>query len=607
MVGKTVRKAAGLFLALVLGFSLLWGGSSLPVQAAENERVETAVPEAYTKRAGLKKEYQAIYDTVYAQVDLLRQDYPAGAVIFTFEGQQIPFQPSAGDTIYIPLGSLQDDHPELEWISPGVLEPVVEEATGTLQAIRLRENMTNARIGPYQDLAYFEEEMSRMDACVAEILAEARALPTEYEQLLSIHDWLVTHNEYNSYVAAGQDDLADVRAWSAMSAFLSGNDPAQGPVCEGYSEAFQILCGKLGIPCVLLVGMNHQWNAVQVDGSWYAVDCTWDDPVGGSFGGIRRDYFLVGTETRTMGGTSTYGQDHTAYETSVTPEISAKGLALIQGGEAEDAVFDGSGHGIAGTITAFHGTEELEGAFSVAYYRETEEGGWELLGEEAPAEAGRYQAQIQLLHQEYQGTRNVFYQIEPAELTAEMVHLEQTVYRHEGEPVHPEPAVTAGTQKLEAGTDYMLAYEGDCQSPGTCVLVVSGMGNYQGEVRISFSIQEGTTPSEPAGETPGESGGEPEPPASGENGGEPESPAPGENGGEPVSPAPGENGGEPEPSASGENGEETGVTGDVFSEEPPKTGDGGEAGLWTAGLLGALGACVAAVLKKSHQKNHNFG
>ena len=44
----------------------------------------------------------------------------------------------------------------------------------------------------------------------------------------------------------------------------------------------------LDIPCILVCGNatndnqtteSHEWNYVELDGKWYAVDCTWDDPI----------------------------------------------------------------------------------------------------------------------------------------------------------------------------------------------------------------------------------------------------------------------------------------------------------------------------------------
>ena len=37
-------------------------------------------------------------------------------------------------------------------------------------------------------------------------------------------------------------------------------------------------------------GGGHAWNQVKVDGTWYYIDCTWDDPTGGGF--ERTTYYL---------------------------------------------------------------------------------------------------------------------------------------------------------------------------------------------------------------------------------------------------------------------------------------------------------------------------
>ncbi len=88
-------------------------------------------------------------------------------------------------------------------------------------------------------------------------------------------------------------------------------------VCEGYSRSVQLILNKLGIPCVLVHGIQnsgsspemHMWNEVQIGGKWYALDATWDDPVRldkdgnringdglGNDGGEMNSYLLVGRE-----------------------------------------------------------------------------------------------------------------------------------------------------------------------------------------------------------------------------------------------------------------------------------------------------------------------
>ena len=59
-------------------------------------------------------------------------------------------------------------------------------------------------------------------------------------------------------------------------------------VCAGYARAMQYLLQKCGIECAEVVGDvrkdendeggPHAWNIVKIDGEYYYVDTTWDDP-----------------------------------------------------------------------------------------------------------------------------------------------------------------------------------------------------------------------------------------------------------------------------------------------------------------------------------------
>lgn len=64
---------------------------------------------------------------------------------------------------------------------------------------------------------------------------------------------------------------------------------------------------NFGIPCVIVQGYatntdgyteNHAWNYVMLDGNWYAIDTTWDDPIIEGWtpfeNSYKYKYFLVG-------------------------------------------------------------------------------------------------------------------------------------------------------------------------------------------------------------------------------------------------------------------------------------------------------------------------
>lgn len=71
----------------------------------------------------------------------------------------------------------------------------------------------------------------------------------------------------------------------------------QAAVCEGYAEAFQLLMSIAGLDCCYVegeAGEPHAWNLLCIDGAYYHVDTTWDDPVADDgLPRLEHDYFLL--------------------------------------------------------------------------------------------------------------------------------------------------------------------------------------------------------------------------------------------------------------------------------------------------------------------------
>jgi len=116
-----------------------------------------------------------------------------------------------------------------------------------------------------------------------------------YNDIKMVHDYLVDNFEYDS-------SLSRQNIYNIYGALVNNVC-----VCEGYARSFKYLMDEMGIPCVLVIGQgtnsqgqteNHAWNYVNVNGNWYAIDCTWDDPVIIGGGTASREskyrYFLKG-------------------------------------------------------------------------------------------------------------------------------------------------------------------------------------------------------------------------------------------------------------------------------------------------------------------------
>ena len=102
-----------------------------------------------------------------------------------------------------------------------------------------------------------------------------------YDRVKAIHDYLVKNVNYD-YYGLQNGSLADY-VYTAEGALCN-----RLAVCQGYAEAFELMCAKAGIQANMVYGdagndaegwQSHAWNVVRIDGQWYQIDCTWDDPL----------------------------------------------------------------------------------------------------------------------------------------------------------------------------------------------------------------------------------------------------------------------------------------------------------------------------------------
>lgn len=116
----------------------------------------------------------------------------------------------------------------------------------------------------------------------------------EYEKELAIHDFLVQNVSYSNVKKKEGYRSPKYHSYGALVDHQA--------VCQGYSEAFELLCACCGLKCYVVTGSatndkgtsSHAWNMVLIDGNWYHVDVTWDDPIPEKKqDGISHEYFNV--------------------------------------------------------------------------------------------------------------------------------------------------------------------------------------------------------------------------------------------------------------------------------------------------------------------------
>lgn len=164
------------------------------------------------------------------------------------------------------------------------IESIIESGGATEQAI-LPDN-------PQAQNVHVSESVSGEISYV--ISNYVTADMSSFEKAKAVHDYLVTYVVYD-----GSDRT---RCHTADGALVDHR-----AVCDGYSKAFMLIMQALGYSCQLVYGWAgeyHAWNVVCLDGTWYQMDVTWDDPyvngVGygvGDGSNLNYSYFLLNDAT----------------------------------------------------------------------------------------------------------------------------------------------------------------------------------------------------------------------------------------------------------------------------------------------------------------------
>ena len=153
----------------------------------------------------------------------------------------------------------------------------------------------NATFEVNQEYLITAEQAASVDATVDYLLENVNvSAMNDYEKVKYVNDFIVQNTVYSSDTTSTPH--------SAYTALAEGK-----AVCQGYALLAQKMLTKLGLSSLYVVGeaggIAHAWNLVQVDGKWYHLDTTWDDPTPDRGKGVRYQYFLLSDQQ--------LAQDHT--------------------------------------------------------------------------------------------------------------------------------------------------------------------------------------------------------------------------------------------------------------------------------------------------------
>ncbi len=132
------------------------------------------------------------------------------------------------------------------------------------------------------------DEAHQIAARVERIVQEMPIGLNDFEKVKYVNDFVVLNTAYNLESAASP--------YTPYSILFNGEG-----VCEGYALTTLLLLEAAGVETRYISGEVetglHAWNLVKLDGEWYHLDTTWNDPVPNQPGKVRYDYFLVSDAT----------------------------------------------------------------------------------------------------------------------------------------------------------------------------------------------------------------------------------------------------------------------------------------------------------------------
>lgn len=128
----------------------------------------------------------------------------------------------------------------------------------------------------YIDNAAYVEQKAKLEEVCNKVISSLTDPEDEFRTELEIHDYIVKNCVYRL-------EKGEFVYSSAYGALVNGE-----AACEGYSKAAKLLFDLVGMESAVVSGISdnkddpegpHMWNAVKVNGDFYYLDCTWDDPV----------------------------------------------------------------------------------------------------------------------------------------------------------------------------------------------------------------------------------------------------------------------------------------------------------------------------------------
>lgn len=238
-----------------------------------------------------------IYDKLYANKDKLKTGTYTADFGTTFDDllHLEDGSETLNNSFQLSINALTFDNPELFYLDVTkiyLLTEITTRAFSKTYKVAIGGNGNSYLSDDFSNSEIARNSIEMVEQCKNAIIDGCRDLDT-VEKIRYVNNYLVDNTEY--------DMNAGGNIYNIYGTLIG-----KRAVCEGYARSCKYILDDLGIPCIIACGIgknstgateSHAWNYVQVDGNWYALDVTWNDPIitnGRMTDAIRYEYFLNG-------------------------------------------------------------------------------------------------------------------------------------------------------------------------------------------------------------------------------------------------------------------------------------------------------------------------
>ena len=139
---------------------------------------------------------------------------------------------------------------------------------------------------------YTDVEMENINKKIEEVKKDVVKDEKDIKTIIKlIHDYIINNSKYDKERA--DNNVITYASNTAYGVLFEGHG-----ICSGYADAMALFLDDYHVPNFKVSSEDHVWNAVYIDGNWYHLDLTWDDPITSSGEDIvLYDFFLIDSKT----------------------------------------------------------------------------------------------------------------------------------------------------------------------------------------------------------------------------------------------------------------------------------------------------------------------